>query len=233
MRRLMAVVALGLALVVPATAQACQMPAPRDLQRATQADVVVVGRIVDYRLVRDEAGRRMNREMLARDPELAEAIGKAPGSLMTDYALFDVRVKATLWGEAPRRLRVRLDSAGPRPPRLDIPYLIVLNAPKPGAEAVFTVVNQTCAGAFLFPEGEPDALTIRRLLTGEPPATPERHERAAEPDVPVAAAAPPVKSASRMDWSETPRLYRVMLGAALAGLLIALLVAVWRRRRGR
>lgn len=90
---------------------ACAMQAQRDLDDIKYADVVVVGRIVNYQIVRDPVARQRYRDMLARSPKLREVMPKEPRGFMTDYARFDIVVSEVLRGRAPDRLAATWDNS--------------------------------------------------------------------------------------------------------------------------
>jgi len=163
---------------------ACMMPAERDLHDIKYADVVVVGRIVDYRIVRDPVARQRYRDMLARSPELRETMPKEPRSFMTDYARFDIVVGEILRGKASDRLAVTWDNStfgeaddlgsdafliALRDPKSPMPPLrgpSATVAPNP-APATLTVLQAPCAAPFIFESSSKEAAELRRMLDRE------------------------------------------------------------------
>lgn len=70
------------------------------------ADVVVVGRIANYRIVRDEAFRRRMLASPRLSADMRRIYEDPRQSLMSDYARFDIFVDEVLVGRTPRRLSV-------------------------------------------------------------------------------------------------------------------------------
>ncbi len=167
-----------------APAQACRMHVDTELEDVRFADVVVVGRIANYRIIPDEEIRRQRREQLAR-PDLApslRAIFERQTSFLTDYARFDILVDDVLVGQAGRKLTVTWDNStfGEPASMPSGPYLIALRRPSsntpplrgPSATIMpnrepgsLTVLQAPCASAFIFERGSDSASAIRRLLS--------------------------------------------------------------------
>lgn len=243
MRRFPAVLALAVAMTAaPSWATACAMYRPWDPQDVRDADAVVVGRVSGYRVVLDQEGRRRNREIMARDPEMAAILGRGePRGLLSDVASFDLRVDQVLVGSVPRRMRVRWDPStfGSPDEMPDGRYLVALRVPGPDARdpSAFMVFRQPCSGAFLLPGGSPDAVAVLRVLAGKPPyppgpPPPPESPASAGPAPAAELPAPPRDDeADRRFWNEVPMAYRVMLGGAGLGLLIAFGALAWRRRK--
>ncbi|MBV9931921.1 MAG: hypothetical protein JO013_13390 [Alphaproteobacteria bacterium] len=95
------------------------------------ADVVVVGRVANYRIIRDQAFR----DRMLASPKLPADMRKfyqdPRGKLLPDYARFDVRVDEVLAGRAGRTLSVTWDnSTFSEPDTMPAgPYLIALRRP--------------------------------------------------------------------------------------------------------
>jgi hypothetical protein len=179
-----AVAATALATAFPAASQACITYVGPTLEDVRFADVVVVGRVSNYRIVRDEAFRR---QMLA-SPHLTEDLRKIyedpRESLLSDYARFDVQVEEVLVGRPPNKLSVTWDNStfGEPGQMAAGPYLIALRRPgsaslplrgpsatirpSPDLKAL-TLLQAPCSGAFIYEVGSEQARTIRKLL--EPP----------------------------------------------------------------
>lgn len=160
---------------------ACMMPAERDLHDVKYADIVVVGRIVDYRIVRDPVARQRYRDMVASSPKWREIMPKEPRGFMTDYARFDIVVDEVLRGKAPDRLAATWDNStfgeaddmGPdtflialRDPKSPMPPLrgpSATVAPNP-APATLTVLQAPCAAPFMFESSSKEAAELRQIL---------------------------------------------------------------------
>ncbi|MBV9883674.1 MAG: hypothetical protein JO276_11750 [Sphingomonadaceae bacterium] len=190
MRRWIAALAV-VAMSGATPARACMTEAPLDLHDIRYADVVVVGRITNYRIIPDLEIRRQN--ALARDPairrEMANLIGgeppepedDTPGRFMSDYASFRVIVDEVLVGPAAATLEVTWDNstfaepeslpagpflialrhAGSRLPPLRGPSATILPNPDPNALAV---LQAPCSRPFMFESGSREARTVRRIL---------------------------------------------------------------------
>jgi len=182
MPRLYLVAAIIACLVPGVPAHACRAPAELRLDDIRYASTVVVGRIVNYRLIRDEAFRR---KILA-SPRLSRAqrkFYKAPDSLLTvDYARFGIVVDEVLagraagtiavtWGSptlggpsgmASGRFLIALrDPASPIPP-IRGPSATVLPARDPKS---LTVLQAPCSGPFIFGAGSAEAREVRTILS--------------------------------------------------------------------
>jgi hypothetical protein len=175
-----------------APARACMTEAPLDLHDIRYADVVVVGRIANYRIIPDPEIRRQN--ALARDPairrEMANLVGgelppepvdETPGRFMSDYASFRVIVDEVLIGPAATTLEVTWDnSTFAEPESLPAgPLLIAMRRagsrspplrgpsvtilPNPDPTAL-AVLQAPCSRAFIFEGGSREARAVRRML---------------------------------------------------------------------
>jgi hypothetical protein len=166
-------------------ALACRIPVPLELRDVQYADVVVVGRIANYRIVRDEAAREQRRKLLASSPDMPPELRKilaGQQGFLTDYARFDVIVDKVLSGKAPKTLSVTWDNSTFAEPEAmpPGPYVLALRhpgsrAPPPrGPSATFvpnrepgtlTVLQAPCAPAFIFETASGEAATLRKALT--------------------------------------------------------------------
>ena len=178
MRRLIA--ALILALMAGEPAAACRIYVPIALEDVRFADVVVIGRVTNYRIIRDEAFRR---RMLS-NPNLSEEMRRhytSGESLLPDFARFEVEVVERLSGSVPRRFSVTWDnSTFGEPERMSAgAYLIALRRPSSllpplrGPSAYIgpspdpnslTLLQAPCSRPFLFESGSAEAHTVRRLI---------------------------------------------------------------------
>jgi hypothetical protein len=174
--------ALALAAVVIAMpTQACVVSVQTNLNDIRFADVVVIGRIANYRIVQDE-GFRWRRQQLARrdlPPDLRRRF-RRQRSFLSDYARFNIMVDQVLVGRADRALAATWDNStfsepammprgsylialrrpiSPAPP-LRGPSATVLPTPRDG----LTLLQAPCASAFIFPIDSEEARTVRSLL---------------------------------------------------------------------
>ncbi|HKT84936.1 MAG TPA: hypothetical protein VJQ77_02490 [Novosphingobium sp.] len=148
----------------------------------TYADVVLIGRIDNYRIIRDEAFRK---RMLA-SPNLPDKERKfysdPKTGLMSDYARFDMKVEKMMVGKAkgtlsitwdnstfsepdamkPGRYLVALRRAGSATPALRGPSATILASPDPKS---LTLLQAPCSSAFIYPAESDEARTIQRILS--------------------------------------------------------------------
>lgn len=165
------------------SAQACYAPARLELEDVKYADAVISGRIVNYRIVRDQKARRDRRALLALSPNMAPEMRKelkAQKDFLTDYASFEIVVEQVLKGKTPRKVSVTWDnSTFGEPEMLRGRHLVALRDPRSkapplrGPSATFfpnprrdvlTVPQAPCAPAFVFKEDEQAARQLRRLM---------------------------------------------------------------------
>lgn len=179
------IAAAASAAAFPAPTQACRMYVGPNFEDVRYADVVVIGRIHNYRIVRDEAFRR---RMLAspRLPADMRRMYEDPRqSLMSDYARFDIRIEEVLVGRARGRLSATWDNstfgepdqmpAGSylialrRPasaiPPLRGPSATIIPSPDPNA---LTLLQAPCSSAFIYQIGSEQARAVRRILDARP-----------------------------------------------------------------
>jgi hypothetical protein len=177
-------VVIALAMItVKRPAIACIMAAPRILDDIQYADVVVIGRISNYQIIRDVAFRR---QMLANPnlrADLRRIYEEPDGTLMSDYARFDVRPSQIVKGKAPTTIVVTWDhSTFDEPDQMAPgPYLIALRDPQSNAPPLrgpsasispskepgtLTVLQAPCAPPFIIPLHDPSVESILKRLKG-------------------------------------------------------------------
>ena len=165
-------------------AHACMIFGGLDLNDIHYADVVVIGRISNYKIVIDTVVRQKRKEMLASSPDMPVELRKILTEqtvFLSDYARFDVQVDEVLVGKAPKTLSVTWDnstfgepeklSAGPflialRDPSSGLPPLrgpsaTILSNPEPGS---LTVLQAPCSKAFIFENSGEKADAVRQIL---------------------------------------------------------------------
>lgn len=173
-----------LASALPAASQACRVRVPPTLEDVRFADVVVVGRVTNYRIVRDEAFRRRMLASPGLPADLRRTYEDPRQSLLPDYARFEVQVEQVLVGRPARRLSVTWDnSTFGEPTQLPAGrYLIALRRPSsaspplrgpsatilpsPGSNAL-TLLQAPCSSAFLYEVGSEQAVAVRRILSAQ------------------------------------------------------------------
>jgi hypothetical protein len=162
-------------------AQACRIRVPPVLEDVRYAGVVVVGRISNYRIVRDEAFRRRMLASPRLSPDMRKTYEDPAISLLPDYARFDVHVDEVLVGRPPRRLSVTWDNSTYGEPKQMAAgsYLIALRSPasvgpplRGPSAAIFanpepkirTLLQAPCSSAFIYEASSQQAGAIRRIL---------------------------------------------------------------------
>ena len=163
------------------SAAACMMVATRDLNDVSYADVVVTGRILNYRIVEDAEARERRKRMLERSPALRKLISEDSGYL-SEYAKFDIEVDEVLRGTAsgiiaatwnnstfgePKEMPdgsflIALRSSTLAIPPLRGPSATILPDPEPN---LYAVLQAPCAGPFIFESNSNDATAVRQILT--------------------------------------------------------------------
>lgn len=173
-------VAMMVGLAISEPALACRIFRPIVLEDVQYADVVLVGRISEYRVIRDEGFRQ---QMLSK-PNLSSADREryeGAESLLPDYARFQIEVEQVLVGHTQDRLSVTWDNSTFGEPE-DMPagpFLIALRLPSstspplrgpsatffPNAEpGLFTLLQAPCSSPFLFEAGSDEAARVRQIL---------------------------------------------------------------------
>jgi hypothetical protein len=155
-------------LLLAKPASACKMTVDLNLDDIKYASVVVIGRIVEYEIVLDQAVRKERKEK----------------SFLSDYAHFTVLVDEVLAGQPPRIISVTWDNSTFGEPETmeEGPYLIGLREPDsqmpplrgPSATVLpspepesLTVLQAPCAPPFILGTSSAEAKTIRDMLARE------------------------------------------------------------------
>jgi hypothetical protein len=163
--------------------QACVRGYPLEIEDVTSAQAVVIGRIVNYRLVLFPRIREARDRILANSetsPEVRER-WENPKRLLMRYSAFDVEVERVLAGDAPKTVDVTWSNSTFGQPET-MPgglYLIALAPPNLEQSSgrhfesspelgVPVVLQSACAPAFLFPIDSPDAVAIRTFIEKRP-----------------------------------------------------------------
>jgi hypothetical protein len=160
------------------------MNATINLDDVKYADVVVVGQIMNYKIVRDHEFRRRMLSNPNLSPNMRE-LYEGPGGLISDYARFDVQIDEVLVGKAPTTLSVTWDnSTFEEPEKMATgPFLIALRDPKsptpplrgPSAyvgpnpdPTALTVLQAPCSSPFIFESTSDETRTVRSILAAQP-----------------------------------------------------------------
>ena len=182
MQRRLFIAFFALALMASEPAVACQRLSPMDLRDVHSADTVVIGQIVDYRIVHDDTLR----QQLLSKPDLPSSVRQnyeRSQLLVFDYARFDIEVDEVLHGSAADRIAVTSPSSmfgktGSPPSGL---FLLALrnptattppedhdigDGPNPDPTS-YSVYSALCSDSFVFESQSPDAITVRRILSSK------------------------------------------------------------------
>ena len=172
----------------PNSALACRVFVSPSFHDIRFADVVVIGRIENYRIIRDEAFRGQMLAAPGLTSEMRKIYADPKHGLLSDYARFDVRVDEVLVGQTSRKLTATWDNSTYGEPEEMAPgrYLVALRRPRskgpplrgPSATIlpspdpdVLTVLQAPCSSAFIYRPDSDEAHTIRRLIDlGSPDA---------------------------------------------------------------
>jgi hypothetical protein len=169
------------AVALPTPSQACALYVPPNLEDVQYADVVVIGRVSNYRIIRDEASRRRMLASPRLRPEDRRIYEDPRHILLPDYARFDVQVEEALTGNPPRTLSVTWDnSTFGEPEQMGAGlYLIALRWPQSASPplrgpsttitanpdtSALTLLQAPCSGAFIYEVGSEEAVAIRRIV---------------------------------------------------------------------
>jgi hypothetical protein len=153
------------------------------LNDISYADVVLVGRVSNYKIIRDIEFRQ---KMLA-NPNLSldrRKFFEGQNGILSDYARFEVQVEEVLVGKVPTTISVTWDNStfGEPEEMADGPFLIALRQPGskmpplrgPSATILpsrepesLTVLQAPCAAPFIFGSTSDKAQTIRGILNAK------------------------------------------------------------------
>lgn len=179
--KLLGWMAVAVATTSSGSAQACRMSVPPTFEDIGYADVVVIGRIANYRIVRDEAFRKKMLAVPGLSPEMRKIYEDPKQRLLSDYARFDIQVDEVLVGQvqgdlsvtwdnstfgepdqlAPGRYLIAMRRASSAVPPLRGPSATVIPDPDPRA---LTLLQAPCSAAFIYEAESEEARTIRGIL---------------------------------------------------------------------
>lgn len=160
MKKLAITISLAFAALPLRPALACEHTEEADVAALKYANLVVVGRIVHYEIVRDQEARKQ--------PSI-------PGrtTYIEDYARFEVLVDEILLGSAQRTLQVTWDGQWMAEPDTmpSGPFLVALRDASQlatdrvrGDRAAPTVLQMVCQDAFIIPADSAEAKAVRQIL---------------------------------------------------------------------
>ena len=158
-----------------APVHACIMLVPIELADIEYADVVVVGRIDNYKVILDPIAR----ERFANSPDISPKSMSKP-IFISDYSMFDVVVDDVLIGKVPQTLTVTWHNSTFSTPEAMSPgpFLIALRHPSSRTPPLrssgtiladpesdhLTVLQAPCSSAFIFAAESKEADAIRQML---------------------------------------------------------------------
>lgn len=165
-------------------ANACRDWDAAVLEDVKYADAIVVGRVSDYHIVRDEDFRKRMLAIPTLSEDLRKIYEDPHGGLISDYAKFDVTVDEVLAGEVPTRFSVTwYNSTFGKPKQMRAgPFLIALRKttskapPLRGPSATImpnrepntlTVLQAPCSAAFIFDAPSDEAQSIRKIVAAQ------------------------------------------------------------------
>ena len=167
------------------SAQACFVSADLNVSDISFADVVVLGTVANYEIVRDVAFREKKLSNPDLPEHLREMYSDPNRSILGDYARFEVLVDETPVGNVPQRFIATWDKStfgeptslpnqqflmafryagSPKPPLRGPSATILLN-PEPDA---LTILQAPCAPPFLFRIPSEAAKSVRKILEKQP-----------------------------------------------------------------
>lgn len=165
----------------PSSGFACRMLVAPDLHDVRYADVVVIGRIENYQIIRDEAFRKRMLAAPRLTGEMRKIYSNPKQGLISDYARFDIRVEEVLVGQTSNKLSATWDNstflepegmgsgrylialrrADSNIPPLRGPSATILPTPEPD---LLTLVQAPCSSALIYEADGDQARAIRQIL---------------------------------------------------------------------
>lgn len=172
---------MSLALALPYPVQACQGYEPTQLQEAQNADAVVIGRIYNYRIIRNDYFRKRELARNNLTQQKRKMYMDPKRVLGADYARFDVQVEKIISGKAAETITVTqiVTRIFKQDPKWTRRYLMALYRPFPVSPRTagknperltdprFTtwyIPQPPCSGALMFHSESEEAKAIRKML---------------------------------------------------------------------
>jgi hypothetical protein len=179
---------LMLLFIAGSPAAACAIAMPLKPTDVKYADVVVVGRLSNYRIVLDEKARQDRKTFLARlgergSPTFRETL-KTQRTFLSDYAVFDVEVFQNIRGKVKPYITVMWQNStfGEPAEMAEGPYMMALqtlkNAAAQSSSATiphpsYILLQSPCAPPFLFEGASTAGAEVRRILSEMSATAPE------------------------------------------------------------
>lgn len=153
----------AMATTIPASTYACIVFVPPKLNDVSYAEVVVIGRIENYQIVRDEAFRKRMLALPKLPADMRKRYQDPKGGATPEYARFTIRVEQVLVGQARDKLSVTWNnSTFGEPNQMKLGrHLIALRR---SGRSTFTPLQAPCSSAFIYEAGSEQARTIRAIL---------------------------------------------------------------------
>lgn len=170
-------------MLIGGSADACVVEASINLNDVRNADVVVVGRIANYQLVKPSSEEKHgNLAAPSRSVKTQDLLDSLSGS-GTNYARFDILVDEVLRGPKAKTLKAVLSELTfSLPAHMPSGFFVIAlhNSAPPldgsGATALstvdpayFSVLQQSCAGAFIFETNSGVTAHVRQILEQKSP----------------------------------------------------------------
>ena len=159
------------------SAQACRVSGPTNFSNVQAADAVVVGKIINYKIVLDLKTRNERTYQLSHSPNMSPEYRRFLSKQKNfdgDYARFDVVVEKVLKGNVGRKIRVTWNASPfAEPDHMTTASVVVAltkNTPTNRARSEaksdeMIVFQPNCDAAFIFPKGSREAESIFNVLT--------------------------------------------------------------------
>ncbi|WP_296817583.1 hypothetical protein [Brevundimonas sp.] len=154
------VTSLGLALGQPAAA--CFVEAPTVLEDVRLADVVVVGRVTEYSIIRPLRSARLPRYARIELQVDEVLVGDAPETLTMTWVNSTFGIPEAI-GEGPFLIALRAPTSDAPP--LRGPSATIFPTPEP---ELLTILQAPCAQPFLFDASSEESEVVRLLLDDRP-----------------------------------------------------------------
>jgi hypothetical protein len=171
----------AIAVILPGSAYACRVFVQPKFEDVSYADVVVVGRIDHYRIVRDEAFRKQMLGSANLPASMRKMYLDPKQGLLPDYARFEIKVEEVLAGKASGKLSVTWDNSTFAEPDQLAPgrYLIAVRRvtsripPLRGSSATIrpspdpnslTLLQAPCSSPFMYAAESEEARRVRGIL---------------------------------------------------------------------
>lgn len=167
-------------------ALACQFSSPLRAEQISSADVVVIGKVTNYHIVRDEDSRARRREDCRKAKSFSSKRWAEEGwkalcaqkDFISDYAQFTIIISDVLKGRAPRSITATWDASTFSEPNTFPSDLRLIGLRKPDVAGgrlasnpmykqrsrFYFVMQVPCSGAFIIPANSDFAQEVKSFL---------------------------------------------------------------------